>query len=305
MTKVFSVRRHFGAAATIAALAIGQSALADESLPAVSEPNAKITGAGGALDTVSVYVLEGSFTTPIAHSFGLQVDGIAGLFDDDGLGGGAAHLFWRDPAIGMVGLYGSGFATTAGRNYSVANVGIEGSLYLDRFTVEGIVGAQFASVLDTDIFGTALLAYYPIDDLRVHGGYRYWFGKHIGMAGFEWQFPGQNDNSINFGLFGDAQFREESVGAWAGFRIYFGSQKPLIRRHREDDPVPILPFDINLFTPPAGGGAGGGSQEPPDEEEVNCEDYYEYGYFSESTTNLRVANVENSVRMKIPEECLF
>ena len=186
-------------AAGLGALVAAGTAGAQENLPAVSEFNSKVGAAGGSYDGMSVYLAEGSFTVPLAHSLGLQIDAIGGLHDGDGLGGGAAHLFWRDPAIGLAGVYGSGFASTAGRNYTVGNVGVEGALYLGSFTLEGLAGVQFADRRDTDIFGTAVAAFYPIDDLRLHAGYRYWFGDNIGTAGFEWQLPGQDDNSINFG----------------------------------------------------------------------------------------------------------
>ena len=248
-------------------LALGAgSAAAQDSKPAVSELNGKLNIAGGGVETLSVYFIEGSVTAPLGHSFGLQVDGLGGLHDGDGMGGGAAHLFWRDPALGLVGLYGSGFANTAGVNYTAGNVGIEAALYVGRFTVEGLVGGQFVDELDSDVFGLATVAYYPIDDLRLHGGYRYWFGEHTGTVGFEWQLPGQNDDSINFGLFADAQFRENEAGAWGGLRVFFGSQKPLIRRHREDDPIALMPWDITVFNAPPPPPAGGNNNAPPPEE---------------------------------------
>lgn len=252
------------AAALLAAVTTAGPAVADDNLPAVSEFNSKVSAVGGAYDGMSVYLAEGSFSLPLTHSLGLQIDAIGGLHDGDGLGGGAAHLFWRDPSIGLAGLYGSGFASTADRNYTVGNVGVEGALYLGSFSLEALVGAQFVNRRDTDIFGTALVAFYPIDDLRLHAGYRYWFGENIGVAGFEWQFPGQNDNSINFGLFADGQVREDVVAGWGGVRIYFGSQKPLIRRHREDDPNLGLPADITLFpTIPVAGPPQTAPGEPP------------------------------------------
>lgn len=279
--------------AVAAAIASGPvAAVADETLPAVSEYNAKAGVSGGTLDSMSVYIAEGTFTAPLAHSFGLQIDGAGGLLDGDGFGGGAAHLFWRDPSFGMVGLYGSGFANTAVNNYSVGNVGIEGALYLGQFTIEGLVGAQFTTHRDADIFGTLVAAFYPIDDLRLHGGYRYWFGQHIGMAGFEWQLPGQEDDSLNFGLFADGQFREDSAGVWGGVRIYFGSQKPLIRRHREDDPLPFMPFDLTTFPTVAAAPGNTNQQEPPD-----CDDRYPMG------DGYPVGTTEMDIPVRYPEQC--
>lgn len=252
------------AGAVALAMAAGPVA-AQDSKPAVSEMNAKLNIAGGGVETLSVYFVEGSVTTPLGHSFGLQVDALGGVHDGDGMGGGAAHLFWRDPELGLVGLYGSGFANTSGINYTAGNIGIEAALYVGQFTVEGLVGGQFVDERDADVFALATLAYYPIDDLRLHGGYRYWFGEHIGTVGFEWQLPGQNDDSINFGLFADARFREDEAGAWGGLRVYFGSQKPLIRRHREDDPVALMPWDITVFNAPPPPAAANNAPPPPEE----------------------------------------
>lgn len=266
MTNTHACRGPGGMFAAVAfvALTAAAPAIADGNLPAVSEFNSKVSAVGGSYDGMSVYLAEGSFSLPLTHSLGLQIDAIGGLHDGDGLGGAAAHLFWRDPSVGLAGIYGSGFASTAEGNYTVGNVGVEGALYFGSFSVEGLVGAQFVNRRDNDIFGTAMVAFYPIDDLRLHAGYRYWFGENIGVAGFEWQFPGQNDNSINFGLFADGQVREDVVAGWGGVRIYFGSQKPLIRRHREDDPNLGLPADITLFpTTPVAGPPGTGPGDPP------------------------------------------
>ncbi len=44
-----------------------------------------------------------------------------------------------------------------------------------------------------------------------------------------------HDNNLS--LFGEASFNEDDVGGQIGLRIYFGPQKPLIDRLREDDPT--------------------------------------------------------------------
>lgn len=222
--------------------------MAEDRLPAVSEPNAKISAGGGALAGEPLYYLDGSVALPLGDQFGLQIDGLVGTLDDDGFAGGAGHVFWRDPSFALIGIYGSGFASTAGTDYTLANVGVEGALYMGAFSIEGTVGAQFSDELDNTAFGSATLAVYPIDDLRLYGGYRYWFEESSLAAGFEWQLPGQNDNSLNFALYGDARFRDDDeILGFGGVRIYFGSQKSLIRRHREDDPGPLLPEDLFII----------------------------------------------------------
>ena len=241
-------------------------ASADENLPAVSEFNFKFDANGGNYDGTPLYFGTAAAAVPLGHRYGLQVDGLIGTLEGDGFGGAAAHLFWRDPSIGLVGIYGSGFTNTARVNYQMANIGIEGALYLGQFSVEATVGGQFVSDQDADVFGAATAAFYPIDDLRLYGGYRYCFGESAAAAGFEWQFPYQLDDSINWAIFADSRFREDETVAWGGVRLYFGSQKPLIRRHREDDPGPLLPDDLNFINkvlPPA-------PPAPPPQDGVDC-----------------------------------
>lgn len=244
---------------------VATQAGAEERLPAVSAPNAKVSAGGGTLSQVPVYYLEGSVALPVLEQYGLQVDGMTGTVDGDGFVGGAGHVFWRDPSIALAGIYGSGFASAAGSNYTLGNIGLEGALYLGQFSVEATVGGQFGDSVDTDAFGSAQLAFYPYDDLRLYGGYRYWFSESSAAAGFEWQLPGQNDNSLNFAFYADARFRDEDeVLAFGGVRVYFGEQKSLIRRHREDDPGPLLPDDLFIIEQVLAGAAAAAAQPPSD-----------------------------------------
>lgn len=227
-----------------------------ESLPAVSEINGKIAAAGGALDNDGVYLLDGSLSLPITHDFGVQFDGLIGTVDGDGVGGAGAHVFWRDPSVGLVGLYGSGIVNTAATNYTLGNVGAAGSLYFGQFSVDAVVGAQFADIRETEVFGSIGGSYYPVDDLRLYGAYRHWLGRNEGAFGFEWQLPGQSDDAMNFALFADGRLRNGDDFALAGVRVYFGSQKSLIRRHREDDPTSILQADLFTIESLLQGGGG-------------------------------------------------
>ena len=250
-------------------------AWAEDALPAVSKPNGKIAIGGGQALGEGVYYVDASVSLPVMDQIGLQIDGLAGTLDGDGVAGGGAHLFWRDPSVGLVGAYGSVLASTAGVNYTVSNAGLEAAAYLGQFSVEGLVGAQFVDGADTEVFGAANIAFYPIDDVRLYAGYRYWFGENAGAAGVEFQ-PFQMDDSLGITLFADGQIREDDTLAVAGFRVYFGEHKSLIRRHREDDPSGLMPNDLfaieQLFNnvanaaPPPGDGLGiCNSEDPPKE----------------------------------------
>jgi hypothetical protein len=252
------------------ALAAASPAIADGSLnrtgaPAVSAPNGKAAVRGGGQDGDGSFYGDLAYTVPLGHSFGLQVDGVFGYFGetDDGVARGAAHLFWRDPGIGLLGVYGSATTVDSGEFFQI---GAEAQAYLGRLSLEGKLGAEEAD-LDDGSFWTATAAYYPGDNLRVWGGARYsnfrddnklGFSQtgvrgpgHVGVIGVEYQTKWTDDRR-GISLFGEGRWGENDYSAvWAGARFYFGPNKSLIRRHREDDPATDIP-DLTEFTnPPA------------------------------------------------------
>lgn len=256
----------FGLAAALALSPPAGPTLAEESKPAVSDVNGKIAIAGGVIGDDGTYLIDGSVSFPVTHEIGVQVDGLIGTVDGDGVGGGAAHVFWRDPEQALAGIYVSGLASTAGGNYQVGNVGAEGALYLGQFAVEGVAGLQISDVRSAEVFGSIGLAYYPVDDLRVYAAYRHWFGQNEAGFGAEWQLPGQNDDSLAYAIYADGRLREDDQAVIVGVRIYFGAQKSLIRRHREDDPIAPLVNDLfsaSTVPNPAQGSAA--APQPPEE----------------------------------------
>lgn len=77
-----------------------------QQMPAVDGINGKIDGyGGGANGSNGLYGTNGSLSVPLAQQWGLQLDGNVG--SDNGIGeyGGGAHLFWRNPSIGLLGAY--------------------------------------------------------------------------------------------------------------------------------------------------------------------------------------------------------
>ncbi|MEM1152055.1 MAG: hypothetical protein AAGI03_16185, partial [Pseudomonadota bacterium] len=239
------------------------AAQGEEAKPAVSGLNVKLAVAGGAVGDDDAFLMDGALTVPVTHSVGLQIDGLVGAVDGDGVGGGAAHLFWRDPDVALAGLYVSGLANTSGVNYQVANVGVEGELYLDQFSIEALVGAQFSNVRDTEVIGSAILAFYPVDDVRLYAGGRHWFGRNEAALGAEWQLPGQSDPSLAYAVFADGRLHEDESSFLLGVRVYFGDDKPLIRRHREDDPATRLTVDLLMAENRSQGPTGTTTQSAP------------------------------------------
>jgi hypothetical protein len=217
---------------------------------AVDGLNGKANGYGGTLNDKTLDGGQGSFGVPLGCEYGLQVDGLAGSFNDNSIFAIGGHLFWRNPSSGLYGLYGSFLHWNQFTSVDVNHIGPEAEWYLGRWTVQGVAGAEFGNaasgqvgpnILTYDIrtrfFDQVNLAYYLGDNLKVFLGHRFLGGKNALAIGGEWGIP------LGFGrmgsLFVEGRVGEANTsGVWGGMRFYFGQKdKPLIRRHREDDPV--------------------------------------------------------------------
>jgi hypothetical protein len=225
----------------------------------VSAINGKIGLFAGSLSEGDAYGLSGALTFPLGHQLGVQFDGMIGEADDDRFHGVGAHLFWRDPAHGLVGLYASHVSwdvpsTTAAATdleggvidiggADVGKVGLELEAYISRLSLEGLAAHQFGS--EKGFAGRATIAYYPLDDLRVDVSVSNLEGRGVThSAGVEWALPGGS----GFTLFADASIdAEDEWRTLGGAKFHFGGgNKSLIGRHREDDPGLDLPEDLYL-----------------------------------------------------------
>jgi hypothetical protein len=224
------------------------SVRADGPASAVSALNGKlsteggVTGAEGASSGVGM--VNGSITTPLGHAFGLQVDGLAGTAFNSFFGGGTAHLFWRDPAIGLFGPVAS---VQAGSGVRLGWYGAEAELYAGIFTFGAWGG--YHEVVDNQVgatvsansgFYAGRVTVYPIPDLALSIGAGSEFNRANGNATLEFQPDLFARHNVAFFVNG-ALAEPSAHSVTAGIRIYFGPDKPLIRRHREDDPTgPLL-----------------------------------------------------------------
>jgi hypothetical protein len=238
----------FGAAGTASAadLYMGGTVAdvpAPYSEPAVSEPNGKFSVHGGFVDTNNtktdgVGLAAGSYSIPLDHQYGFQMDGVAGVVDDDFVGGVGAHLFWRDPSVGLFGAIASFTAADGsnGRpNRDATRLGGEGEYYLDQFTIEAGAGYQFGKNTDDGFYGKVDLAWYATDNLRFAIGGETNPVIDTFKAGLEYQ-PAV-DGWSGLALFADAAVGDNGFASvLGGIRFYFGSDKALIDRHRKDDP---------------------------------------------------------------------
>lgn len=226
------------------------------SLPAVSQVDGKLSAFGGSQDG-ALFGATGSLSVPLGFAYGLQVDGLVGSGRGAAFYGAGGHLFWRDPAKGLLGLYGSYVSwnlqhgATTGDN--VGKFGVEGEAYLGRVSLEGRAAYQFGT--HTGFAGKALLAYYPADNVRLDGGVRYLEGPGaIGMVDAEWQ----PHAGSNWSLYASGSFGDNYTQVLGGLRYYAGDPgKSLVRRHREDDPGNSLWKDLNATTATSSGGKSG------------------------------------------------
>jgi hypothetical protein len=218
-------------------------------LPAVSAVNAKFDARWSSWKDVGAFTGVGSLSVPLGQSFGMQVEGMGGVLDGELAVGGAGHLFWRRPDIGLFGVYTDIAHAEAAGSGTAEHFAAEGELYLGRFQLEAVAGAQLGD-LGEGFFSKESVGFFLTDDFEISVGHTYFPDGvgHSATASAEWLMPiGSNSLSV----FGQGQVDED--GDWAagaGLRIYFGPRKPLIRRLREDDP----PDHFGLFMQAAAAG---------------------------------------------------
>lgn len=232
-----------------AAVAADLSAVPAMTRPAVDGINGAFELFGGGGDPGGIFGASGKVTIPVGTSFGTQIDATFASLDGDAFVSVADHLFWRDPAKGLVGIYGAYAHYSALDGVNAGRIAVEAEAYLDRFTLRGIAGVEFGDKgtvttatsisefdMKTRFVDMVDLVYYPTDDLSLFVGHRYTGGKNALALGGEFAFL--NTGPTSFSAFAEARIGEDDTAAWAGIKIRFGnSTKSLIRRDREDDPV--------------------------------------------------------------------
>ena len=248
-----SMKNKKGFAISLLSLGVGivcNSAMADNlaSEPAVAEPNAKVSVSGLSLDGRGAGIVQGLFTAPLGHSFGAQIDVESGLVNSQAYVGTGAHLFWRDPNVGLLGVAYSfqnwSNANLGWLNYNTQIVkdirlhrgGMQGELYLSRFTLGGSAGYQDGTIRAGG-FGQLMLKYYATDDLSVNIKGDHIAGNNLIRGGVEFR---PNFTAIpDLAFFAEGGYGSHDFGmAQVGIRYYFGKSTPtLINRDRRTDPV--------------------------------------------------------------------
>jgi hypothetical protein len=257
-------------------LLVGQSAAAAD-LPVTPPPvlattqpyyaavdglNAKIDGFAGSLANHAFYGSRASLSFPLGSTLGVQIDGAGGSLNNRDFGTIGGHLFARNPLTGLIGAYISYTNWNEFGGVDATLAAAEGELYWGRWTLQGIMGAEFGGAtsqittltttvpaaittttfvqsydVPTRFFDQVNLKYYLTENWDAYVGHRYLGDKNAFAVGSELALPlggGVMASAFVEGRIGTEDFE----GVWAGLRFYFGGKdKPLIRRHREDDPI--------------------------------------------------------------------
>jgi hypothetical protein len=239
---------------------------------AVDGVNGRVEALGGSLAHMSYYGSRGSLSLPLNGPFGVQFDGKLASLGGRTLGKIGTHLFWRNPAQGLLGIYASYVHWNQFGGVHAVHVGGEGEYYWGRWTLQGVAGVEFgnsssniltstsivppngntpgtistSTLIDgydikTRFFDQINLKYYWTDNWDTYIGHRYFGGKNALALGTEAALPiglggGRMASAFVEGRIGSGNYQ----GVWGGLKFYFGqTDKTLIRRHREDDPPPV------------------------------------------------------------------
>ncbi len=233
-------------AASSFGMAHAETSEVNGTLPAVSNPNGWIGGAGDYLhnqvNSGAGGIVEGGLALPIGHSFGTQIhafDGSAGRANLQSVDG---YVFWRDPAKGLLGPH---VMYTKSGNFHDTLYGLHGEFYLYNWTLTGEGGG--ANISDNgrtnSYYAEAIVNWYAQPDWRLYAGAIVLDGNATGQIGTEYQLGLSSLPGLTIFADAGAGAHDLSYG-FLGLRYYFGDVsnpcKTLMRRQREDMVIPTL-----------------------------------------------------------------
>jgi len=179
---------------------------------------------GGSLDGVAngMGLISVSTAMPYFSSFGIQGDLAYGLYDGNRAASSAAaalHIFWRNPGVGMLGIYGDwGYLSPV----HSGRLGVETAYYSGQWTVEGLFAMEFGQNVYTKFVDEVDLSYYVDDNTKVSVGHRLIARGNVINVGFEKQF-GENAGSP-WSIFGEAEAGEDDYyQVFAGIKATLGT----------------------------------------------------------------------------------
>jgi hypothetical protein len=217
-------------------------------LPAVDGVNYAGSVYGGSFWERGLVAVDGTVAMPLAPNYGFQADVVGASWQKRFYGEVHGHWFWRDPNVGMLGLYAAYTHLARFGGAHAGYLGVDFARYHGPWEVKGTVGVEagnsasgFTSptvftVYDnkTRFFDFVDVSYYFTENMKLGIGHRYLSGKNALALRGEWAAPlggGRMTSLFVEGRVGENDFKS----IWAGLRVYFGTKdKSLIRRHRED-----------------------------------------------------------------------
>lgn len=203
--------------------------------PAVSMINGWLSGSVGGwhsnwLPNGYSLVASGGFTMPITYRFGIQMDGYDGVIAHDNLFMANGYLFWRNPCIAAVAFH----YRYANIDHVYANLyGLHGEGYYWNFTgvLEG--GSIHTNTRGGNGYAEAIVAWYADPNWRLDIGYLNIAGRQAGQVGTEYQFAFLPIPGIS-GYAAVGGGNHNLYYGYVGLKVYFGCNKSLLQRHRED-----------------------------------------------------------------------
>lgn len=177
-------------------------------------------------DAVSAFDGQIIVTETMGEHFSLRSDGLFGDIGRDDFQVGTIHLFTRDPDLSLPGLTG---AYAELENVHAESYGLEAETYMGMVPIAA-AGEQQTCDVHGSAYGSLDLHYHPQEDLMDKVGASV-ADENDGNAhtGAEYQIVG------GLVLFTDVASGEDGFEhTLGGLRYYFGGEKSLVNRHRED-----------------------------------------------------------------------
>ena len=244
-TAMAAVRRRFRCRQLLAAPLLLGYAWAD---PAVGGINGKLGASYGRFDVTleDVTCVDGSIAWPLAEAWGLQLDGMYahgmpasfgfGTSQAAEYGGVGSHVFWRDPAVAMLGLEGAWVFNNAS-DTNAWQIGLESEYYLKWLTIGMQTG--YSEVEDDSLrasdhgwYARLEAGCYPVEDLLLNAVVETRYDAFRYGLEVEYETPVEG-----LALFASAMRGEHGNDAvFGGLRYYFGGESGLKNRHRRSDP---------------------------------------------------------------------
>jgi hypothetical protein len=200
---------------------------------AVESPNVTVITKTGEVDDDFFYGAGAKADFGLSDSLGVQFEGGVG---SDHYYGAAAHLFMRDPDVGMIGVYGS---AEGYEHVDMQRVAAEAELYLESFSVGGKLGYQGGEV-DNGLLASADVTFYVTPNFALRASGEYNPELSLAKMGFEWQ-PSFTE-MWGLSLYADLALGEDGYDSvMAGLNIPFGTNgASLMDRDRRYDPPPVI-----------------------------------------------------------------